>query len=90
MPKIEKDRSKTGKNRSKAVQSGLWRVWDIYKPVSVSVLLKIGKKPDQTGLSNTRKSGSSSWLRDLFQDESSFGNLSEQGKPKFENKLQSR
>jgi len=46
MPKIEKDRSKTGFNQdwSKAVQSGLWRVWNIYRPVLVLVLPKIGKK----------------------------------------------
>jgi len=41
------------KDRSKAVQSGLWMIWDIYKPVLVSVLPKIGKRPDWTGLSST-------------------------------------
>ena len=58
MPKIEKDWSKTGFNqdRSKAVQSGLWMIWDIYRPVLVSVLPKIGKRPDWTGLSSTNSS----------------------------------
>ena len=46
MPKIEKD-------RSKAVQSGLWMIWDIYRLVLVSVLPKIGKRPDWTRLSST-------------------------------------
>jgi len=50
VPKIKKDRSK---NRSKAVQSGLWMIWDIYRPVLVSVLPKIGKRPDWTRLSST-------------------------------------
>ena len=50
VPKIEKDRSK---DRSKAVQSGLWMIWDIYRPVLVSVLPKIGKRPDWTRLSST-------------------------------------
>ena len=45
--------SKMEKDRSKAVQSGLWRVWDIYRPVSVLVSPKIGKKPDWTGPQNT-------------------------------------
>jgi hypothetical protein len=55
-----------------------------------SVLLKASRLPQSQKRQFLWKSGSSSWLRDLFQDESSFGNLSEQGKPKFENKLQSR
>jgi len=28
-------------------------IWDIYRPVSVLVLPKIGKRPDWTGLSST-------------------------------------
>jgi len=39
---------------SKAVQSGLLMVLDIYRPVSVSVFPKIDKRPDWTGLLNTK------------------------------------
>jgi len=47
---------KTGpdrKYRSKAVQSSLLMVWDIYRLVSVLVFPKIDKRPDWTGLLNT-------------------------------------
>jgi len=30
-------------------------IWDIYRPVLVLVLPKIGKRPDWTGLSSTRR-----------------------------------
>jgi len=46
MPKIEKD-------RSKVVQSSLWMIWDIYRPVSALILPKIGKILDWTRLSST-------------------------------------
>jgi len=60
VPKIEKDRSKTSfnqdwsKNRSRLKKTSLWMILDIYRPVSVSVLPKIGKRPDWTGLSSTK------------------------------------
>jgi len=47
---------KTGPDQkywSKVVQSSLLMVWDIYRPVSVSVFPKIDKRPDWTGLLNT-------------------------------------
>jgi len=34
-------------------------IWDIYRPVLVSVLPKIGKRPDWTGLSSTSSSSPS-------------------------------
>ena len=60
----------TEKDRSKAVQSGLLMILDIYRQVSVSVFSKIAKKPDWTGLSNTTLKGDEKekWIEAMSEE----------------------